>query len=53
MALKNLQLSLQFGDVNDAALHRAVLPRHSVARWIRHALQNNAEITVRVLPSST
>ena len=49
MALKNLQLSLQFGDVNDAALHRAVLPRHSVARWIRHALQNNAEITVRIV----
>ncbi len=49
MALKNLQLSLQFGDVNDAALHRAVLPRHSVARWIRHALQNDAEITVRIV----
>ncbi len=49
MALKNLQLSLQFGAVNDAALHRAVLPRHSVARWIRHALQNDAEITVRIV----
>ncbi|HQS30778.1 MAG: rRNA maturation RNase YbeY [Polaromonas sp. 39-63-203] len=44
-----LQLSLQFGDVKDAARHRAALPRHSVARWIRHALQSDAEITVRIV----
>ena len=44
-----LQLSLQFGDVQDAARHRAALPRHSVARWIRHALQSDAEITVRIV----
>jgi probable rRNA maturation factor len=49
MALKNLQLSLQFGDIQDAARHRAALPRHSVARWIRHALQSDAEITVRIV----
>ena len=49
MALSSLQLSLQFGDVKDAALHRAALPRHSVARWIRHALRSDAEITVRIV----
>ena len=52
MALKKqpaLGLSLQFGDVKDAARHRAALPRHSVARWIRHALQRDAEITVRIV----
>jgi probable rRNA maturation factor len=49
MALKTLQLSLQFGDVKDAARHRAALPRHSVTRWIRHALQSDAEITVRIV----
>jgi probable rRNA maturation factor len=49
MALKNLQLSLQFGDIKDAARHRAALPRHSVARWIRHALESDAEITVRIV----
>ena len=49
MALNSLQLSLQFGDVKDAALHRAALPRHSVSRWIRHALQSDAEITVRIV----
>ena len=49
MALNLLQLSLQFGAVKDAALHRAALPRHSVTRWIRHALQSDAEITVRIV----
>jgi probable rRNA maturation factor len=49
MALKSLQLSFQFGDVKDAARHRAALPRHSVNRWIRHALQTDAEITVRIV----
>ena len=51
MALKNLQLSLQFGDIKDAARHRAALSRHSVARWIRHALECDAEITVRIVGS--
>ena len=49
MALRNLQLSLQFGKIDDAAKHRTVLPRHSVARWIRHALESDAEITVRIV----
>lgn len=51
MALRNLQLSLQFGDIQNAARHRAALPRHSVARWIRHALESDAEITVRIVGS--
>jgi len=49
MALDSLSLSLQFGKFPDAAVHRAALPRHSVARWIRHALQADAEITVRIV----
>ena len=49
MALKTLNLSLQFGHIEDAALHRAAMPRHSVARWIRHALASDAEITVRIV----
>jgi probable rRNA maturation factor len=49
MALKQLSLSLQFGDIADARRHRAALPRHSVARWIRHALDSDAEITVRIV----
>jgi probable rRNA maturation factor len=44
-----LILSLQFGKLNDAALHRATLPRHKVARWLRQALQSDAEITVRIV----
>ena len=51
MALKKLHLSLQFGNIIDAVRHRAALPRHSVARWIRHALECDAEITVRIVGS--
>ena len=40
-----LTLSLQFAD----ASHRAQLPRHKVARWIRAALAAPAEITERVV----
>jgi probable rRNA maturation factor len=29
--------------------HRAALPRHGVTRWIRHALDADAEITVRIV----
>jgi probable rRNA maturation factor len=43
--LNELTLSLQFGKLADAAPHRAALPRHKVARWLRHALQTDAEIT--------
>ena len=49
MRLNTVQLSLQFGDLADAALHRIALPRHKVARWIRHALAADAEITVRIV----
>ena len=45
MARPELTLSLQFAD----ASHRAQLPRHKVARWIRAALDAPAEITVRIV----
>ena len=47
--MNQLTLSLQFGKLEDTARHRAALPRHSVTRWIRHALQTDAEITVRIV----
>ena len=40
-----LRLSLQFA----APEHRAALPRHRVARWIRAALAAPAQIAVRVV----
>jgi probable rRNA maturation factor len=49
MALPALSLSLQFSDLKDAARHRAALPRHTVIRCIRHALEADAEITVRIV----
>jgi len=49
MALNALSLSLQFGQFAQLARHRAALPRHSVTRWIRHALDSDAEITVRIV----
>jgi probable rRNA maturation factor len=49
MTLPTLSLSLQFGALTDAAPHRAALPRHKVARCIRHALDADAEITVRIV----
>jgi probable rRNA maturation factor len=51
MPLPTLSLSLQFGALADAATHRAALPRHKVARCIRHALDGDAEITVRIVDS--
>ncbi|MDP1998237.1 MAG: rRNA maturation RNase YbeY [Rhodoferax sp.] len=48
--LNELTLSLQFGkSIDDVALHRATLGRSKVTRWLRHALQSNAEITVRIV----
>lgn len=47
--MNQLTLSLQFGKFPDIAQHRAALPRHKVIRWIRHALQDDAEITVRIV----
>ena len=44
-ARPELGLSLQFAD----ARHRAVLPRHRVARWIRAALDAPGEIAVRIV----
>ena len=40
-----LSLSLQFADTR----HRALLPRHKVARWLRAALALPAELTVRIV----
>lgn len=40
-----LQLSLQFADPR----HRALLPRHRVAKWVRAALEAPGEITVRIV----
>src|ERR1700712_4469498 len=45
LALSELALSLQFAD----ATHRAELPRHKVARWVRAALEAPGEITVRIV----
>ena len=39
-ALPDLQLSLQFAD----PAHRALLPRHKVARWIRAGLELAKEV---------
>jgi probable rRNA maturation factor len=47
--LCDLSLSLQFGDIPYAARHRAALPRHKVIRAIRHALDADAEMTVRIV----
>ena len=49
MKLKQLQLSLQFALNDQVSLYRAALPRHQVARCIRHSLERDAEITVRVV----
>ena len=49
MTLPTLNLSLQFGEIPHAARHRAALPRHKVARWIRHSLDLDGEITVRIV----
>lgn len=52
MAFPALRLSLQFGELAPAAQlarHRKTLPRHFVTRCIRHALEQDAEITVRVV----
>jgi len=49
MALHALALSLQFGRFKGVERHRAALPHHGVTRWIRHALDADAEITVRIV----
>ena len=50
--MPTLSLSLQFARFAAAADHRAALPRHKVARWLRAALGEDvqaAEITVRIV----
>ncbi len=47
--LPQLVLSLQFARPENSALHRSALPRHRVARWVRHALAADGEITVRIV----
>ena len=49
MSLPTLDLALQFGEVKNAALHRAALPRAFVSRCIRQALAKDAEMTVRIV----
>ena len=49
MALNQLALSLQFARFDGVAEHRAALGRSQVTRWIRHALADDAEITVRIV----
>ena len=49
MTLPHLDITLQFGDVPNAARHRAVLPRAFVNRCIRSALAHDAEMTVRIV----
>ena len=44
-ARPTLSLSLQFAD----ARHRALLPRHWVARWLRAALDHPADLAVRIV----
>ena len=41
----DLTLSLQFADKR----HRDQLPRHKVARWLKAALENDAELAVRIV----
>ncbi len=41
----HLTLSLQFADKT----HRELLPRHKVARWLRAALDTDAELAVRIV----
>ena len=45
MSLPELGLSLQFAD----RTHRERLPRHTVRRWMRHALERPAQITLRIV----
>ncbi|MCX7691973.1 rRNA maturation RNase YbeY [Tepidimonas taiwanensis] len=49
MTLPPLTLSLQFARFDGVAEHRAALPRHAVARWLRHALERPGELTVRIV----
>lgn len=52
MRLPQLTLSLQFSQLTDPLPHRAALPRHRVVRCIRHALETDAELTVRIVDAA-
>ena len=52
MSLPSLDLALQFGNVVNAASHRAALPRAFVSRCIRQALAQDAEMTVRIVDAN-
>ena len=47
--MNKLALSLQFGTLKDAKRHRAAVPRPAAAKWIRHELKTDAQITVRIV----
>lgn len=47
--MNELSLSLQWAGFPEVASHRRLLSRARVSRWVRHALQRPAEITVRVV----
>lgn len=47
--LPTVSLSLQFGVLRDASVHRTALSRERARRWIVHALERDAEITVRIV----
>lgn len=49
MPLPSLDLALQFGGIDNAALHRAALPRAFVSRCIHQTLTHDAEMTVRIV----
>jgi probable rRNA maturation factor len=46
---QRIELTLQFGPFAGASVHRAVLKRSAVIRWIGHALARPGEIAVRVV----
>lgn len=55
MAMPALSLSLQFARdlaAQTATAHRAVLTRHRVQRWLRHALADDGELTVRIVDAA-
>jgi probable rRNA maturation factor len=44
-----LDLTLQFGQFEAAAAHRALIKRAAVARWVTRALARPGEIAVRIV----
>ena len=51
-SLLGLDLDLQWGSFAGASAHQAVLTRPRVRRWVAHALDAPAQITVRVVGSA-